>query len=150
MTDETKPKLDVFHPYTDDEITNGIKSFQNSFGLKISGELNEETMKVMESPRCGFSDKGADNAFRMTVHVHRRKRYAIKHKLPNGQMVEYKWTKNTITWNILIHYQHLSNRIQDETLEKAFKLWEYSTPLLFNKTSSRVPDIRIEFAPSKY
>ncbi|XP_028417679.1 collagenase 3-like [Dendronephthya gigantea] len=148
MADETKPKLDVFHPYTDDEITNGIKSFQISFGLKISGELNEETMKVMESPRCGFSDKGANNAFRMTIHVHRRKRYSIKHKLPNGQMKEFKWNKKKITWNILIYYKHLTNKIQDETLEKAFKLWEYSTPLLFTKTSSKVPDIRIEFAPA--
>jgi hypothetical protein len=84
----------------------------------------------------------------MTVH-HRNRRYTIKYQLPNGQTATYKWRKKTITWNIFIYYKYLSKNVQDETLEKAFKLWEYSSPLIFTKTSSRTPDIKIQFAPSK-
>lgn len=152
MPPRDKSKPNVFHPYTDDDITNGIKSLQNSFGLKVSGELNEETIKLMKAPRCGFFDKAKGNSFgnpfQMTVH-HRNRRYTIKYQLPNGQTATYKWRKKTITWNIFIYYKYLSKNVQDETLEKAFKLWEYSSPLIFTKTSSRTPDIKIQFAPSK-
>ncbi len=147
MAPHDKTKHNAFHPYTDDEVTNGLKSLQNSFGLKVSGELNEETIKIMESPRCGFSDKG-HNPFQMTIH-HRNKRYTIKYKLSNGKTTTFKWTKKTVTWNILIYYKYLPLKVQDETLEKAFKFWEYSSPLIFKKTSSTTPDIRIQFAPSK-
>jgi hypothetical protein len=149
MAPPHKTKHNTLHPYADNEITNGIKSLQNSFGLKVTGELNEETVKVIYSPRCGFSDKGRKkNPFQMTIR-HRNRRYVIKHKLADGKMATLKWNKKTITWNILIYYSRLSYKIQDEALEKAFKIWEYSSPLIFTKTSNTNPDVRIEFAPSK-
>ena len=143
--EKTKPH--VLHPYTNEEITNGIKSVQNSFGLKASGKLNEETIKLIESPRCGFSDR-KNNPFKVKVH-HRNRRYSIQHNTASGTKT-FKWTKQTITWNILTYYKYLSPKVQDEALEKAFRLWEYVSPMMFKKSSSNTSDIRIEFAPSKF
>lgn len=142
-------KAHVLHPYTNEEITNGIKSVQNSFGLKASGKLNEETMKLMETPRCGFSDTENKKAFQVKVH-HRNKRYSLLHKTGRGKMKKFSWKKQTLTWNILKYHKHLPNKVQEEALEKAFRLWEYSSPMMFKNSSSKTADIIIEFAPSKF
>ena len=151
MAERSRTKRNAMHPYTDDEITNGIKSLQNSLGLKISGELNKETMNLMNAPRCGFSDKKNDfnNPFRMSIQ-HRSRRYTIKYENKNGQKTKIKWVKNKLTWNILIYYKYLTKTEQDDTLEQAFKLWEYSSSLTFTKASNKNPDIRIEFAACKF
>jgi hypothetical protein len=39
-----------------DSFEESIKSFQGFFGLKESGELNNETMTAMRRPRCGVKD----------------------------------------------------------------------------------------------
>ena len=146
MAPRVKTKHNAFHPYADNEIADGIRSLQNSFGLKTTGELNKETIQIINSPRCGSSDKeNSKTSFQMTIH-HRNKRYNIQHQLSNGKTTTLKWNKKTITWNILIYYKYLLNKIQDETLEKAFKLWEHASPLIFTKTSSTNPDVKIEFA----
>lgn len=143
--EKTKPH--ALHPYTSEEITNGIKSIQNSFGLKASGKLNEETIKLIGSPRCGFSDKN-NQPFQATVH-HRNRRYSIYHNTDDGKKT-FKWTKQIITWNILTYHKYLPFKLQEEALEKAFRSWEYASPMTFKKSSSKTADIGIEFAPSKF
>lgn len=55
--------------YAEDAIIDGIKSIQRFGGLHESGILDEKTIQLMNSPRCGNKDiqSGSD----------RRKRYII-------------------------------------------------------------------------
>ncbi|XP_028417667.1 interstitial collagenase-like [Dendronephthya gigantea] len=129
---------------TDDEISNGLKNFQNSLGLKDPGELNDETKKL-HVPRCGgVSDEGHEKQFQLKVH-HRSKRYTIYHKSVNGYKI-FKWSKKLITWQIYRPWSggSISKTKQEEIFDKAFKLWEYASPLKFEKRS-KWPDIIIEF-----
>ncbi len=135
-------------PYTTDEISNGIKSLQNAFGLKVTGELNEETLKLIQAPRLDKSDKGPTKPFQLKVH-HRNRRYSVLHITKSGTSKMYKWTKTNITWQIYKPWTgNLSKAKQEEIFDKAFKIWEYASPLRFVKStpsSGPWPDIDIEF-----
>ncbi|TGZ42728.1 Matrix metalloproteinase-14 [Temnothorax longispinosus] len=66
----TNPESGAF--LSEDKLTAAIEEFQAFAGLNITGELNEETVKLMATPRCGVKDKvgpAADG---------RSKRYALQ------------------------------------------------------------------------
>ena len=54
--------------------------------MDATGELNPETIELMNTPRCGVKDNvgPSDNA-------RRKKRYALQGS---------RWTKDTLTWRI--------------------------------------------------
>lgn len=134
------------------EVANGIKSFQSFVGLKVSGELNEDTRRTMASPRCGVSDVASGrekNPFKMKVS-HRNKRYAILYHLANGKTTRYKWSKPIVTWNIITYYKGLTKAHQEAQFAKAFNVWEYSSQLKFVRSNSRTPDIRISFESGEF
>lgn len=128
------------HPFTKEEITNGLKSLQNSLSLEISGELNEETLKAIKSPRCGVPDitKHSQNSLGMTI-VSRMKRYTISQR---------RWTKKYVTWKIARYRHNIAIQTQILTFEKAFHQWEAVSPLIFKRSTSNYADIIIQFVPS--
>ena len=54
------------------DITSAIKDFQLFAGLNQTGELDEETVKMMGMPRCGVRDRVGHDAKR------RKKRFALQ------------------------------------------------------------------------
>ena len=65
------PRLGEFR--TKDDLITGIKKLQKFFGLKVTGTMNEETMKMIKTPRCGLPDVGLSDKMK------RRKRYVLHH-----------------------------------------------------------------------
>ena len=132
--------------YTNDEISNGIKNFQNAVGLEVTGELNEKTLKLMQTWRGSVS--GLSELFQLKLH-HRHRRYSVYHRTKTGTYKIFKWTKTNIVWQIYKPWTgNLTKSKQEEIFDKAFKIWEYRSPLRFvKKTSSGGPwpDIDIEF-----
>ena len=55
-------------------MRNSISEFQRFAGLEQTGEMNEETEKMMEMPRCGVKDIVGHGA------KARKKRYALQGK----------------------------------------------------------------------
>lgn len=67
--------------YAEDAIINGIKNIQKYGGLETSGVLDEKTINLLSSPRCGVKD--------VQTAGERQKRYIIGSK---------NWKKRQITY----------------------------------------------------
>lgn len=67
-----------------DETKNMIKLYQKLYNLRVTGELNEETLKKMESPSCANPD--------IELSSNRKKR--------SSDWLQSKWIKNILTYKI--------------------------------------------------
>lgn len=98
------------------DLEHGIAHFQDFYGLEVDGTLNNETLDLMQRPRCGMADP---SSYEVTRH---------------------KWNKTDITW-----YFSLGNKTHTEIAAKAFDLWQNYTNLNITQ-SIKNPDIVISFA----
>lgn len=118
---------------SDDVITKAVKDFQVFAGLNPSGELDDETVELMNTPRCGVKDNvgPSDNA-------KRKKRYALQGS---------RWTKDTLDWRISKYptTSRYSKSEIEEQIKKAFDVWSKHTKLKFNKKKSGSAHIDIRF-----
>ncbi|XP_041865179.1 matrix metallopeptidase 30 [Melanotaenia boesemani] len=106
-----------------DSFEDTLKKMQEFFGLEVTGKLDSNTLDVMNQPRCGFTDIA---------------RYGYFDGRP-------KWDKTVVTYRITDYTQDLSQSVVDETIAKAFKLYNDVIPLDFKKTDSDTADIKIMF-----
>ena len=71
--------------HTEESITAAVRQMQVFGGLQPSGVLDEATLKLLSSPRCGNKDTKPDSPNAHTRH----KRFIIGAK---------GWKKRTLTW----------------------------------------------------
>lgn len=120
----------------EEALVNAIKQFQRMAGIGQTGELDSETVKWMNYPRCGVVD------FVGTADIARKKRYALQGSKWRGTNIKYKITKYT---------PDLTESKTDSEIERSFKVWEDNTPLRFSKTSqSSKADIDIKFVNGEH
>lgn len=115
-----------------DAFRNAIKKLQKYANLPETGEVDENTIKLIQSPRCGMPDT---DFIKSTSH-HRQKRDIFnKHA---------KWTHNDLTWNLLNKtgefFEH-SRRVMNDALAK----WSDHTELTFREENRDDADIKIGF-----
>lgn len=104
---------------TDESITDikhALSVLQEVGNVRVDGTLNDETIALMEKPRCGVPDEPA--AFKVTT---------------------YKWNKTTIKW-----YFSRASQIDIYIAERAFLIWSRETNLQF-MYSIQDPDILIMY-----
>ena len=63
------PRLGQFR--TKNDLITGIKKLQAFAGLKVTGKIDDDTVKMIKTPRCSVPDFGPSDKMR------RRKRYAL-------------------------------------------------------------------------
>lgn len=118
---------------TENALTSAVKEFQRFAGLNQTGIVDNETMVMMNTPRCGVKDKvgRGNNA--------RRKRYALQGS---------RWRVKELTYKISKYptLPTLTKRIVDEEIQRSFHVWSEYTDLKFTqKTSGRVHiEVRFE------
>ncbi|KAM6897082.1 matrix metalloproteinase-17 [Xenentodon cancila] len=130
---------------TQEGIENAIRVMQRFGGIRETGVLDSDTLKLMSTPRCSLPDiVGVEDIRRKR----RRRRYALS---------GLKWDKTDLTWSVHSYPTSstspgLSNGLVENLLSHAFQAWSKVTPLNFhrlNLDSSRDAaggDIRITFA----
>ncbi|CAM5075852.1 unnamed protein product [Eretmochelys imbricata] len=104
-------------------ISDKIQEMQAFFGLKVTGELDSNTLEVMKQPRCGIPDVGQFSTF------------------PRSP----RWTKTDLKYRILNYTPDMAPADVDEAIEKAWNVWSSVTPLKFTRVYEGEADIMISF-----
>jgi len=92
------------------EKTEIVKRMQENHGLPITGELDDETMNIMVSPRCGNPDRPANYNF-----------------FPGNPF----WRKTTVTYKFVGYSPDLSPCLTRNILRRALHYWAEVVELNF-------------------
>jgi len=121
---------------TKEDFHEALRKLQNDFGLIANDSLNDETLSLMNRPRCGNPSQPADEK--------RRKRF-VPHKP--------KWDRRTLTWKLsdpfklLASYDMFTAR---NTMHRAFDDWSVATRRALRfvevRNSNETTDLEIFFA----
>ncbi|CAN9501534.1 unnamed protein product [Ophioblennius macclurei] len=106
-----------------DSFEDTLRKMQEFFGLEVTGQLDTNTLEVMNRPRCGFTDVTSYSHF-------------------DGRP---RWRKRRITYRVMEYTPDLTQSEVDDTLSKALKLYSDITPLSFKQIYSGMADIMIMF-----
>ena len=105
-------------------MSTALKNFQRFFGLAITGEVDDATIKQMAKPRCGVPDDVVGQRF---------KRYTL---------FGTSWGKTDLTYYVQ-YGADLSHEAQDRIFRDAFRKWSDVTPLTFTRSSQTSSDVKI-------
>nr|WMC20660.1 matrix metalloproteinase 18 [Paralichthys olivaceus] len=106
-------------------LTKKVAEMQKFFRLKVTGNLDTDTIAMMKKPRCGVPD----------VKI---ARYSI-----TGE--NFKWKTNSLTYRIENYTPDLTISEVDDSVERALQVWAKVTPLRFTRIYSGTADIMISF-----
>ncbi|XP_041664924.1 collagenase 3-like [Cheilinus undulatus] len=109
-------------------FTENLKSMQSFYGLEVTGALNNETLEVIKSPRCGVPD--------VSLYVHFSGRP--------------KWEKKLLSYRITRYTPDLTQETVDATIAQAFQLYSDIVPLDFRQIHIGTADIEIFFAAKEH
>ncbi|GAB6022882.1 S-methylmethionine permease mmp1 [Chamberlinius hualienensis] len=116
---------------TEAALNGAIKEFQRFAGLNQTGSLDNETVVMMNTPRCGVKDKvgHGNNA--------RRKRYALQGS---------RWRSKELTYRISKYPSGtIAKDDVDNEIRKSFDIWSEVTDLKFTQTYDKAHiEIRFE------
>nr|XP_060627032.1 matrix metalloproteinase-27-like [Anolis sagrei ordinatus] len=99
-----------------------IQQMQRFYNLNVTGKLDDDTLKVMQQPRCGVPDVG---------------QYVL---------ASPGWKKNKLTYRIVNYTPDMRQVDVVTAIQKAFEVWSTVTPLSFRRVHKERADITIEFA----
>ncbi|XP_070761481.1 collagenase 3 [Enoplosus armatus] len=105
-----------------------IKEMQKFFKLKVTGNLDDNTLEVMKQARCGVPDIGEYNHF--PRHL--------------------KWQNNNVTFRILNYTPDLEKSDVNRAIRNALNVWSDVTPLTFKKMHEGNADIMISFGTKEH
>ncbi|KAM9801519.1 collagenase 3-like [Neosynchiropus ocellatus] len=105
-----------------------LKEMQKFFKLKVTGRLDDNTLALMEQPRCGVPDIGEYNHFPRNL----------------------KWQNNNVTFRILNYTPDLKKADVDRAIRNALTVWSNVTPLKFKKLYQGNADIMISFGAKEH
>uniref|UniRef100_A0A670YEE4 Collagenase 3 n=1 Tax=Pseudonaja textilis TaxID=8673 RepID=A0A670YEE4_PSETE len=112
----------VFRSRISNPMAKKIREMQTFIGLQVTGEIDSNTLRAIQKPRCGNPDVGQFSFF-------------------SGQP---KWQKKHPTYRILNYTPDMEKDNVDKVIAKAFKVWSRVTPLTFKKVPGYA-DIFISF-----
>ncbi|XP_067014615.2 matrix metalloproteinase-16 [Anabrus simplex] len=114
-----------------DTLVAALKDFQAFAGLNVTGELDNDTVKMMATPRCGVEDMDPNND---DTHV-RTKRYDI-----HGS----RWHSRNITYRVSKYSQRLTREQVDHEIARALQVWSNHTSLVFTKWPGGDAEVHID------
>ncbi|KAM6933941.1 collagenase 3 isoform 2-T2 [Xenentodon cancila] len=105
-----------------------LQEMQRFFKLKVTGNLDDNTLEVMNQARCGVPDIGEYNHFPRDL----------------------KWQNNNVTFRILNYTPDLKKADVDRAIRNALNIWAAVTPLTFKRLYRGNADIMISFGSREH
>ncbi|MBN3300150.1 MMP13 Collagenase, partial [Amia calva] len=105
-----------------------IREMQAFFHLKVTGNLDADTLEVMKMARCGVPDVREYNLFPRNL----------------------KWDNTNVTFRIVNYTPDLKPQDVDRAIHNALKVWSDVTPLVFKKIHEGTADIMIAFGAKEH
>lgn len=119
-----------------DAISIAIKDFQRFVGLEETGELDNDTLIMMNAPRCGVKDRIGHS------ESARRKRYALQGS---------KWRVTHLTYRISKYPTRMKERTKvEKEIGRAFKIWSDHSKLTFEERKRGRVNIDIRFETGEH
>uniref|UniRef100_A0A8D0HGR7 Matrix metallopeptidase 19 n=1 Tax=Sphenodon punctatus TaxID=8508 RepID=A0A8D0HGR7_SPHPU len=111
--------------FTQDEVTDAIRSFQQASALPPTGRLDVGTLAQMQQPRCGVEDPFNQRALKYQLLA--------------------RWRKRHLTYRIQNPSAELGLAGTRAAIQAAFKYWSDVAPLTFQEVQAGRADIRLSF-----
>jgi peptidoglycan hydrolase-like protein with peptidoglycan-binding domain len=105
-------------------LEEAVRTFQGAHGLRVDGTLNEETVRLMNTPRCGFPDLYGANASR-PGEVGAQYVYS-----------GYRWDNPNLSYSFVNYTQDLPSSNSRMAILGALQRWEAVTTFNFTEVSS--------------
>ncbi|KAM4698724.1 LOW QUALITY PROTEIN: matrix metalloproteinase-25 [Rhinophrynus dorsalis] len=112
-------------------LREAVRTMQRFAGLRVTGDLDDETVSMMQKPRCSLPDV----IQRPNMYSHRRRRFAL-----SGTV----WDKLELTWRIDSFPTAFTQGQTRSLITDALNVWSQETQIRFVETSGE-PDIRVGF-----
>lgn len=113
---------------TKEALEEAIRVMQRYGGIRETGQLDGDTLRLMETPRCALPDiMGGEDLLRKRRR--RKRRYAL---------TGLQWDRKDLTWSVLnypspVQSPSLTPSTVDQLLFHAFKAWSDAAPLSFRR-----------------
>ncbi|XP_050433787.1 hatching enzyme-like [Adelges cooleyi] len=121
------------HLLEKESLRNALLDFQSFAGISETGVLDQETLELMNTPRCGCLDR---------FYRTRPKRY--------GHLLE-TWRVDNLTYKISKYpSKQLSKEQTDLEFRKAFDVWSEVMPIVFHERDAGLVRIEILFANGEH
>lgn len=140
--------MDPNKPCELDDIQAALRKFQelniNFEGIEITGECDNNTVRVMGMRRCGCEDIVKMEKKMMPQNIYGPLEYNVGNS---------KWTERRLTWKVTKYpiKTKLTNAQVDDAMKRAFQLWADQTTLSFEQRGpSANTDIDIRFEVKRH
>jgi len=131
--DEEKYKTDP------KELENGVRKFQKFHGKEETGKLGEDETYAMKLPRCCHPDDQRRKPKHLEEDVTKPSRSLTLYE-------DEKWEKKELTWRVTkFSTQGMPKELVNESLRRAFFIWEKHADIKFVWVEEGVPDLEIRW-----
>ena len=113
-----------------------LENYQRFYGLKITGELNAETIEMLTQPRCGNPDKPSIFNIKLSKE--------FKAAPSAFVLLGSSWAKSNVTYRINNFTTDLGQGIITNIIRDAFLTWSNQCSLTFTEVRGNA-DIEISF-----
>lgn len=115
--------FETHQPRSDSEKQEAIRRFQRMIRINQTGNMDSETKKAMQRPRCGQPD-------------------IVPKEFKIGPS---RWGKMALTYRILSYTGDLRQNSVEQAIQNGFGLWSSVTPLIFQQIFVGEADLMIDF-----
>lgn len=143
---------------TEDGVSRALKNLQKFGGINETGVLDDQTIELMKTPRCGIKDNlnGEvlqnleirdidDDENEVNENEEKRSYFPTKKRKKRFALQGSRWKTRFLTYKVGKYPTGLSKSEVDADVSKAFKMWSAVSDLTFMKSSSRNVHIEIRF-----